>query len=180
MLKAKFIFLDFVLTCLAFLMIGCCFHISARVFGARTTLTDSLIAGFYLSAFWPYFLIPDYILVASVLHSAEGQKAAVPAKVPLDSPPTVYDLFIVLSFVAICIFVLIKIVPAVKYVHSVGAFRASVVSILGILFFGLVLWLVFYEMSERLLKEVSNESGVALFDVPGGAAVLVQCLCPRN
>lgn len=111
----------------------------AKILLGRGSLQSTAITGIYLTAFWPFFMLISYLSGVS-LHIRSGLSGRVSEwwfMEPVTSLATI-ALLVFLFF-----YMIIKSVPAIKYVHGIGNIRAIIICGFGyVLAFELQNWLI--------------------------------------
>jgi hypothetical protein len=119
---------DFFITICSFLVIGLSLYVPAWLLGAKGTLLQGIIVGFYLLALWPYTIIHDYLML---LLSPSFLKSYARCGKWLEQKTSEFILEFVLTMV-FCVFFSVKSIPAIKYVYSLSTLRATIATILGL------------------------------------------------
>lgn len=118
----------------------------AKILLGRGSLRSTTITGIYLTAFWPFFMAASYLSGIS-LHIRENSTNRVSEWWFLE-PVTGLATIALLLF--LFFYLIIKSVPAIKYVHGIGNIRAIIICGFGyVLAFEVQNWLVL-----RLLFEL--------------------------
>jgi hypothetical protein len=124
------ILVDFIITMLVFAIIGFCLYIAGKAIGGRGTLSQNMVGAVYIIALWPILDISAYFILAS----PQRLEFVKTGKWPLDSSPAIFDLLILAIPLAIAIYVLVKAIPVIRYIHSIGRIRAIFSCFLWFLF----------------------------------------------
>jgi len=129
-LDLEFLISDLVLTLICFGLIGLTLYLIGKGLGGSGGFRESMVAGFYLSAFWPIVQIADYFLSPrlSILDDAENAILGV--------------VVLIILAVGFAWFLTVKFHPVVAYVHQFGRIRAIAATVLQIVVLS-VLMLVF-------------------------------------
>lgn len=119
-LDTLFLISDFVLTFISFCLIGLTLYVSGKILGGTGGFRESMVAGLYLSAFWPILQIADYFLSPSLSFLNDEQNAILK-----------FATLLILALGFACLLIL-KFHPVVAYVHKVGRVRAIAAAVLQI------------------------------------------------
>ena len=127
---------DAFITALVFVLAGSLLYISGKVVAGRGKFGSCLIAGLYLTAFYPIVYLIDYFGVVSPWIRQLALKQMIVTGI---AAPTGLDrIYVVIATLAsflLYVYLLLKVLPVIKYLHSVGLFRAIVIAgIWGLLF----------------------------------------------
>ncbi len=122
---------DFVATAMGFCLVGLTLYAAGKIMGGRGRLLASMIAGFYLTAFWPIVQVTDYILSPDLPWL--GSRATLMVRAVL----------LVIIGVLIVILIVAKATPVVAHIHHFGRVRATVAVLLQgfLVFVGLFVFL---------------------------------------
>lgn len=105
---------DFVLTALTFGLVGLTLYAAGKLLGGRGGLLESMVAGLYLTAFWPFVQLTDYVL-SPKLSSLDKQAAAMVR----------FILFVIVA-VLVGAWIVVKVAPVMAHVHRFGRVRAAI------------------------------------------------------
>jgi hypothetical protein len=134
--KPVFILADFMVVVLALLLFGLLLNFAAKIMRGHGKLRHSLLAGLYLSAFWPIVQTTDYLLLPSPQLRSTMTGESVTTWLPIDY----VTIFLALILIpTIGIYLIVKTVPVIKYLHSVGSFRATIIALVAY-GFTLIVW----------------------------------------
>jgi hypothetical protein len=140
---------DLVMTGLGFLLIGFLLHVSAKIIRGRGTLGQSLLTGLYLIGLWPIVQLTDYLVLPS-----PWLRSIIAGETPSEPLPSdyMYAFLMLILLPAVGFFLVIKTVPVIRHIHSIGSFRATIAVLLGItLIFG-AFHLILYPLLRELIK----------------------------
>ena len=142
--------LDFIVTFLSFFLLGVIFHISGKIFFGHGKFYQSLITGIYLTAFWPISVLGDYIL----LPCSPGVRNSVLNGSAFKIVDKDYIYIIILMFAALFLFIYLitKVLPVFRLIHSFGNFRSILAAIIGILLLIIVSQLFIFPIYVELTK----------------------------
>ena len=119
-LNTVFLISDLVLTFICFSLIGLTLFAIGKALGGSGGFMESMVAGFYLTAFWPLIQFADYFLSPSLSFLDEEQTA-------------VFRFAILLIITAgFAWFLTVRFYPVVAHVHKFGRARAIVVAVIQI------------------------------------------------
>jgi hypothetical protein len=104
---------DFVLTILIFCLVGLTLYAAGKLLGGRGHLLDSMIAGFYLTSLWPIIQATDYVRAPKMAVLDAHEMAVVR-----------WALFIAVA-VFVVVFIAVKVIPVMAYIHRFGRLRAT-------------------------------------------------------
>ncbi len=119
-LDTLFLISDFVLTFLCFCLIGVTLYLIGKGLGGSGGFRESMVAGFYLTAFWPILQIADYFMSPSLSFLDDQQNAILR-----------FATFLILAAGFAC-FLTLKFHPVVAHVHKFGRVRAVAATVLQI------------------------------------------------
>jgi hypothetical protein len=103
------------------ILFGSAIWFFGRAIRGRGQYRCALIAGFYATAFFLIFNIPDYVTGKDSRKIVSGSFV-----VGADVDPVKSWIAVIVS-ACILIYVTIKLIPLIKFIHSIGTFRASLV-----------------------------------------------------
>lgn len=109
---------DFVLTFIRFCLLGLTFHGAGKALAGHGRLKGSMIAGFYLTAYWPILQFIDHFSAPSPRH--------------LDAYETgVLRLIVFLVIIAIVLWIALrKVRPVMAHVHGLGTVGSTIAVLL--------------------------------------------------
>lgn len=119
-LETRFLIADFVLTFICFCLIGLTLYLIGKSLGGAGGFGASMVAGFYLSAFWPILQVADYFLSPKLSFLTEDQNV-------------IFKFALLIIFaVGFAVFLTLKFYPVIAHLHKFGRFRAVTAAILQI------------------------------------------------
>jgi hypothetical protein len=133
--------------------IGLWLYFPAKLLAGKGSFWDCILTGSYLGAFWPLALLCDYLLWADPwarnlrLSGWDFDKA--PEMSAHDE--TAMLIYLVVNS-AVCVWLLVKVLPVVKLLHSMGTIRAFMTIAIGYVLYGVI----FYEFFEPLLTALNR------------------------
>ncbi|HEX7028355.1 MAG TPA: hypothetical protein VF268_14025 [Gammaproteobacteria bacterium] len=135
----------FVLNAVSIAVFVLILYVCAKVLFGRGRLRASTVAGIYLTAFWPFLMLMSYLSGISLhMRAAAGRRISEWWFVE----PVTYFATIALLLL-LFFFLIIKSLPAIKYVHRIGNIRAIILcGFCYVLAFELQNWLVLELLSE--------------------------------
>ena len=132
---------DFVLTFLSFCLIGVTLYLLGKMFGGSGGLLASMVAGFYLTAYWPLVQVTDYFLSPQVPGFDQYETAVLRL------------IIFVIIFLGIIFIIVYKAHPVMAHVHGFGRIRAIIATLLQVV---LVPILIFVFLGQYFLQLTAN------------------------
>lgn len=135
----------FVLNAVSIAVFVLVLYVCAKILFGRGSLRASTVTGIYLTAFWPFFMLTSYLSGIS-LYMRAGAAGRVSEWWFME--PLTYFAAIALLLL-LFFFLIIKCLPAIKYVHRIGNIRAIIIcGLCYVVAFELQNWLVLELLSE--------------------------------
>lgn len=132
---------DFVLTFMSFGLIGLTVYVVGWLLGGRGSLLSSLVAGLYLTAFWPIVQLTDYVLSPDLSWLGLSVKAVTIAHMAILATVTVF----------VAGFVTVKAGPVIGYVHGFSRARAVIATVVQIVLVFAAIFIFLRPLFLRLL-----------------------------
>lgn len=124
------ILVDFISVILLMVFLGALLFFFGRVLGGKGSFFRVFVSAIYLVAFWPIVQMTDYLIVAN----DSIREYYVSGKEIQAADMSIADAVImggtVVLLLVFGLFLVIKTVPMVKELHSIGTFRAAIVTVL--------------------------------------------------
>jgi hypothetical protein len=130
---------DAFITALVFVLAGSLLYLSGKAVAGHGKFGACLIAGLYLTAFYPIVYLIDYFGVVSPWMRELALKKMIVAEMPAPTGlDRIYVVIATLASLALYVYLLLKVLPVIKYLHSVGLFRALVAAGIWALLFSFI------------------------------------------